>query len=109
MKNQYQNDHDIFNGKFKIITEENEFRMSHWVKGFGIFDNTNNDWILELNRSFPLDTFEELEKTLKINFRISPNGSVQYEINIDPFNKIFTYNHETYNIKDFVDTFMNHE
>lgn len=38
MVNPTRKEQNLFNDQFKLITEDNEFRMSHWVSGFGITD-----------------------------------------------------------------------
>jgi hypothetical protein len=59
MENPYKTEQIIFNGKFKLITEDNEVRMSHWVKEFGIINNETGKFILDFNSSIHLDEFEE--------------------------------------------------
>lgn len=105
MENPFRTELDIFNGRFKLITEENEFRMSHWVKGFGITDNTSGEEVLPLTGSFNLDKLEEIGNCLKISFQIYPIGSVTYEVEINPFERTFLYENETQHLEHFVSTF----
>ena len=104
MKNPYQDEYLIFNNQFKLITEDNEFRMSLWVKGFGIND-ANDNVVMPLMSSFNLDHCEEAGNVLKVKFKIYPNGGKHYEVEIDPFNKTFVYNGETIALKKFAETF----
>ncbi|MES2762141.1 MAG: hypothetical protein V4677_08040 [Bacteroidota bacterium] len=104
MTNDYRQEQPIFNNQFKLITEDNEFRMSLWVRGFGITDATGNI-VLPLMGSFNLDEFAEAGNVLKVKFKIYPNGAKQYEVEIDPFNKTFVYNGQSFALKDFADSF----
>lgn len=100
MNNPFREEKDIFNGRYKLITEDNEFRMSLWIRGFGINDSENNQ-VLPLMRSFNLIKYEELEPFLKVQFNIFPNGAKQYEADINPFTKTFTYNNQTIALDKF--------
>ncbi|MGL5892428.1 MAG: hypothetical protein ACRC3B_21230 [Bacteroidia bacterium] len=104
MENPFIDKHNIFNAQFKLITEDNEFRMSHWVKGFGITDN-NDEWILEMMRSFNLSKYEEVGNVLKINFMIYADRSKEYDVEIDPFKRVFVYKDEVFDLKEFENKF----
>lgn len=105
MENPFRTEQNIFNGKFKLITIDNEFRMSHWVKGFGIADTSGGEMILEQLDAFNLDKFEEKGDHLNITFQVYPNGRQTHEAVINPFEKTFTYNNKTLPLKDFRHTF----
>jgi hypothetical protein len=94
MDNPFASTLPIFNAQFNLLTEENEFRMSHWVKGFGI-SAASGEIILPLNTSFDLETHEEAGNLLKVAFRVYPNGGVRFEAEIDPFQRMFMYAGET--------------
>ncbi|MCA6362753.1 MAG: hypothetical protein IM638_06920 [Bacteroidetes bacterium] len=90
MQNPFAETHPVFNAQFNLLTEDNEFRMSHWVKGFGISAATG-EMILPLNTSFDLEKCEEAGNVLKVTFRVYPNGGVRFDAEIDPFQRVFMY------------------
>ncbi len=104
MENLYRQEQAILNGRFKLITEDSEYKMSLWVREFGITDNSGNI-ILEIASSFSLDKFEEKGDQLKVYFKIFPNGSKQYVADIDPINKIVLYENKTIDLNHFAKTF----
>jgi hypothetical protein len=101
MENPFRETQDIFDGKFKLVTEDNEFRMSHWVRGFGVTDSTTGNWILELETSFNLEKFELTDNILKVYFEVYPNRSAQYEAEINPFAQTFMYQSQTLQLTEF--------
>lgn len=90
MENPFVETHVIFNAQFNLLTEDNEFRMSHWVKGFGI-SSASGEMILPLNTSFDLEKYEEAGNILKVAFRVYPNGGMKFEADINPFERVFVY------------------
>ena len=104
MQNPYREEQPIFKGQYNLITEDNEFRMSLWVRGFGINDAEGNE-VLPLMRSLNLDDFEEIGNLLKVKFKIFPNGAKQYEAEINPFTKTFTFNNQTIALDKFKEMF----
>lgn len=105
MKNPFQTEQSILDNQFILITEENEFRMSHWVKGFGIIDNRNGETILELNTSFHLERFEEKDNVLLLVFMVYPIGSKVYHVEINLFDKTFLYQNQIYKLENLFATF----
>lgn len=105
MKNPFTDEVKIFGGKFIIITEDNEFRMSHWVKGFGIMDSATRNWVLELECSFNLEKFEETNNTLQVFFQVYGERYGQFEVDINPFEETFSYNNQVLSLKEFSKTF----
>ncbi|MCD6019085.1 MAG: hypothetical protein K0S53_2206 [Bacteroidetes bacterium] len=99
-----QKEQAILNGRFKLITEFNEMRASQWVRGFGINDANGNE-VLPLMSSFDLDGFEETGDILKVKFKIFPNGLKQYAVEIDPVNRRFAYEGNTFALDRFEETF----
>jgi hypothetical protein len=99
-----QKEQTILNGRFKLITEFNEMRASQWVKGFGISDASGNV-LLPLMSAFNLDDFEETGDSLKVRFKIFPEGSKQYTVELLPVNHTFVYEGKTIVLADFVKTF----
>lgn len=97
----------ILNGKFKLVTELSEFRMALWINGFGVYDALTNEVITPLVHSFNLDKYEESDNVLKIEFRIYPNGSKSYQVEINPFQKVFRYEKQLYPTKKFEELFWN--
>lgn len=97
----------ILNKKFKLVTELHEFRMALWINGFGIYNAVTNEEITPLIHSFNLDSFEETLDTIKIEFRIYPNGSKSYQVEINPFQKVFRYEKQLYPTKKFEELFWN--
>jgi len=95
----------ILNGKFKLVTEGTEFRMALWIYGFGIQNAATNEFVIPLLHSFNLDRFEEEGDTVKIEFRIYPNGSKSYQVEINPFQKTFWYENQLYSIQKFEEFF----
>lgn len=94
MENPFAETHAIFNAQFNLLTEDNEFRMSHWVKGFGIAASSG-EMILPLNTSFDLEKYEEAGNVLKVTFRVYPHGGTKFEAEINPFERVFVYAGET--------------
>lgn len=92
---------EILNGKFTLITEFNEFKMSLWVNGFGIIENNTQKEILPFNSSFDLQDFTEKGTTVDIKFRIYPNGAKTYLVSIDLFEEYFIYLTKRYSLKEF--------
>lgn len=89
MEYPYRNEKFILNNQYKLITEENEYRMSHWVKGFGIQDKDGTD-IMTINRSLNLNELEELDANrVTANFEVYPFSSLKFEIVIDLVEKTF--------------------
>lgn len=108
MTNPFRDEISIFNGAFILITEEQEFRMSLWVKGFGLSNHTGNE-LLPFLSAFDLMHFEELGQTLKVTFKIFPNGAKIYEAEINPFNQTFNYLEKEFPLKEFKNTFKNND
>lgn len=106
MTNPFRDEIGIFNGAFTLITEEQEFRMSLWVKGFGLSNHTGNE-LLPFLSAFDLMHFEELGQTLKVTFKIFPNGAKIYEAEINPFLNKFIYQNKFLPLQDFELTFKN--
>ena len=98
MKNPFIEEQDIFNGQFKLVTEDNEFRMSHWVKGFGIKLSTTGNWLMQLESSFNLDKYEILDTKLKVNFTVYADRSAQFEVEINPFKQTFKFGDKTFDL-----------
>lgn len=104
-KEKYRSEKLIFDGKFMIVTELTDFRMALWINGFGIIDTSTKEEILPIIHSFNLDHFEETDNILSVTFRIYPNGLKDYKVEINPFDKTFTYNNTMHNLSDFEDYF----
>lgn len=104
-QNNYRKEILIFAGKYILITEETDFRMALWIRGFGIIDSSTKEEILPIIHSFNLDHFEEIDNILFATFRIYPNGSKDYKVEINPFEKTFTYDNDVYNLSSFEDYF----
>lgn len=104
MGNSDQKEQTILNERFKLITEFYEMRASQWVRGFGIND-ANGNIVLPLMSAFNLDGFEETGDILKVKFKIFPDGSKQYEVEIDPINRTFVYEGKTIALECFGETF----
>lgn len=100
-KEEYRNERLIFAGKLTLVTELTEFRMSLWVNGFGITDSFTKEEILPVIHRFNLDHFEETGNVLFVTFRIYPNGLKNYKVEINPFEKTFTYDTSIHNLSDF--------
>ena len=99
----------ILDGRIKLITELSEFRMSLWINGFGLNNALTGEEIIPLISFFNLENIEENENILKIKFRIYPNGSKDYEVEINPFSKTFKYQNKEYHTNDFYKTFTGNE
>ncbi len=108
MVNPFKEEINIFNGAFKLTTEDQEFRMSLWVKGFGLGDQMGNE-LLPFLSAFDLMQFEETTQTLNIKFKIFPNGAKIYEAEINPFNQTFNYQGQELPLKEFKNTFKNND
>lgn len=102
---EYRQEKLFCKGKFKLITELHEFRMALWINGFGLENVLTGEEIIPLISFFNLDDIEEIdEEILKIKFRIYPNGSKYYTVEINPFLKSFVYEDQIYSIDDFYET-----
>lgn len=102
---EYRQEKILCNGNFKLITELNDFRMALWINGFGLEDVTTGEEIIPLISFFNLDNIEELdENVLKIKFRIYPEGSKYYTVEVDPFSKRFEYEGKIYSTDLFYKT-----
>jgi hypothetical protein len=105
MTNPFRTEQPILNDRFLLITEENEFRMSLWVKGFGIIEAKTGTIVIPLLDSFHLIEFEEIEKGLKLKFEIFPDRGKSYEAEINLAGDFFIYNNEGFKLQDFYETF----
>jgi len=99
----------ILDGQIKLVTELTEFGMSLWVNGFGLNNAITGEEIIPLITFFNLEKYEEAENTLKIKFRIYPDGFKNYEVEINPLSKSFTYENKAYHTDDFYKTFTGKE
>src|SRR5690606_6688459 len=89
MEYPYKNEQFILNGQYKLLTEENEYRMSHWVKGFGIQDKDGID-IMPISRSLNLNKLEELDANrVNVNFEVYPFAFLRFDVVIDLAEKTF--------------------
>ena len=101
----YRQEKILCNGNFKLITEMNEFRMSLWINGFGLENAATGEEVLPLISYFNLETIEEVnEEILKIKFRIYPDGSKYYSVEVNPFSKRFKYEGRMYSTDHFYKT-----
>jgi len=101
----YRQEKIFCNGNFRLVTEMNEFRMSLWINGFGLENAVTGEQILPFISHFNLDHIEEVdEKVLKIKFRIYPDGSRYYSVEVDPFSKRFEYEGRMYSTDHFYKT-----
>lgn len=107
---QYRKEKLVCNGNFKLITDLNEFKMSLWITGFGLENALTGEEIIPVITIFNLDNIEEVDgEVLKIKFRIYPDGSKYYEVEIHPFLKSFVYEVETYSTDVFFRTITGEE
>lgn len=99
---EYRQEKMFCKGKVKLITELNEFRMSLWINGFGLENAITGEQIIPLITYSNLDSIEEVdEEVLKIAFRIYPDGSKHYTVEVHPFSKNFTYEGRMYSTDHF--------
>lgn len=101
MNNPFRSEEPILNGEYILVTEDNEFRMSHWVKGFGILHAKTKQWIIELNSSFDLQEYQEKEKALHVRFRVYPNGNKAYDAVLYLFDQYYLYNETKFPMTNF--------
>jgi hypothetical protein len=107
---EYRQEKMFCKGKFKLITELNEFRMAIWINGFGVENALTGEEIIPLISFFNLDEVKEIDdEFLKIKFRIYPNGSRYYTVEINPFLKSFVYEDKIYSTEDFYKTIAENE
>ncbi|MCX8533143.1 hypothetical protein [Chryseobacterium luquanense] len=107
---QYRKEKKVCNGKFKLITDLNEFKMALWINGFGLENAFTGEEIIPVIKIFNLDDIEEVDgEFLKIKFRIYPDGSKYYAVEIHPFLKSFVYENETYSTDVFFKTITGEE
>lgn len=105
MNNPFYEELPILNGRILLATEDNEFRMSLWVRGFGLKDAVSGEWLLELNTNLDLNLWEEEGDLLKARFRIFPDGAKHYDVVIDPFSRTYKYEGKTAPLNTFSATF----
>lgn len=106
----YRKEKMFCNGNIKLITDLNEFKMSLWITGFGLENVMTGEEIIPVISIFNLDDIEEVdEEVLKIKFRIYPNGSQHYEVEVNPFLKSFVYEEKIYSTDNFFKTFTGKE
>lgn len=79
--------------------------MSLWINGFGLSNAVTGEEIIPIISIFNLDNIKEDGDILKIKFRIYPDGSKDYYVEINPFSKSFVYKNQTFPIADFYKTF----
>ena len=109
-KMEYKQEKIFCNGNFKLITELNEFRMALWINGFGLENARTGEEVIPLISFFNLDNIDEInEEVLKIKFRIYPNGSQYYVVEVNPFLKSFVYEGEIYSTDQFYSTITGKE
>lgn len=107
---EYRQEKMFCKGKFKLITELNEFRMSLWINGFGLENVMTGEEIIPVISIFNLDNIEEVdEEILKIKFRIYPNSLQSYSVEVNPFLKSFVYEDQTYSTDNFFKTITGEE
>ncbi|GAA4153147.1 hypothetical protein GCM10022217_08490 [Chryseobacterium ginsenosidimutans] len=107
---EYRQEKMFCKGKFKLITELNEFRMALWINGFGLENALTGEEIIPVISIFNLDDIEEVnEEVLKIKFRIYPNGLQHYAVEINPFLKSFVYEDKIYSTDNFLKTITGEE
>lgn len=100
---------NILDGRIKLITELTEFKMSLWVNAFGISNAINGEEIIPIISTFNLDTVEEVENTLKVKFRIYPDGTKYYQVEINPLLKSFIFENKEYHTNYFYKTITGKE
>lgn len=105
MENPFHEELPIFEGRIILVTEDNEYGMSNWVKGFGLKDALTDKWVLELNLDLSLENWEIVEEKFHARFRIFPIGGKFYDVVIDPFGKTYVYLGETKSLDSFASTF----
>lgn len=105
MENPFREKHEIFDGRFRLVTEDNEFRMSLWVKGFGIEDS-NGNVVMELVDSFNLNQSGEEGNVLKVNFSVFPKRLPEYDVEINPFEQTFTFNGQIFPLENIKKIFI---
>ena len=86
----------FFDGKIKFTTGITVYGHGHCINSFGIIDSFSNEEIIPMITFFHLEKIEEKNDVLQIGFRIYPEGKEYYEIQVDPFQKIFKYKHNIY-------------
>ena len=101
MNHPFRSEEPILNGEYILVTEDNEFRMSHWVKGFGILHAKTKQWIIELNASFDLQECQEKENALHVRFRVYPNGNKAYDAVILPSEEQLCHENVTLALSSF--------
>jgi hypothetical protein len=102
---EYRQEKIFCSGNFKLITELNDFRMALWINGFGLENAMTGEEIIPLISFFNLENIEELdENVLKIKFRIYPEGSKYYTVEVHPFSKRFEYEGRIYSTDLFYKT-----
>lgn len=81
--------------------------MSLWINGFGLENAATGEEVLPLISYFNLETIEEVnEEILKIKFRIYPDGSKYYSVEVNPFSKRFKYEGRMYSTDHFYNFFV---
>lgn len=70
-----QKKHSLLNGRYTLITEEREMRMSHLVNGFAIIDTATKKYLTNaLGLMWHLMSFEEKGDTITLQCKKYPYG-----------------------------------
>lgn len=105
----YKREKTILGARIKLITEATEFRMTLWINGFGLSDARTEEEITPLISFFNLEDIEEIGDVVRIKFRIYPNGTKYYNVEINPFLRTFIYQEKKYSTNDFYETIISKE
>lgn len=99
----------IVNQNFMLTIKPEEFRMCTWIFGFGLENSVTGEILIPLISSFNLDQWREKDDQLLLNFRIYPEGSFSYQVEINPFKKTFFFSGREDPLRDFFKTFTREE
>lgn len=98
-----------FEETIKISNGVTVYGHGHCIVGFGITNLLSNEEIIPIIPFFHLENMEVIKETFIIKFRIYPEGNQYYEIEINPFKKIFKFNNSFYPTDEYYKTIINSE
>lgn len=107
MQNPFRSEQLVLGGKYLLVTEDTEYRMSHWVKEFGLYQVANHQPVLEIVPAFDLEFFSEKHNLLVIRFNVYSHPVNTFEVEIDPEKGRFLYQSNWCSLADFHRMFKN--
>lgn len=81
----------ILTNGYKLITEEHEMRMQHWVRGFAIYDDVQNRILEAMQGSIHLAEYTENADGMVITICLYPNIGNRHQALLNFKNQSFIH------------------